>query len=92
MEYRDSSYLPWANEMHAVLADEEGHYGNGIENLREFARDQDLLAAFQRTYSSMLPVTVKRAVGRPIGKDNDYCIALRLKRHATEQVVNRYPK
>src|SRR5262252_7048629 len=25
MEYRDSSYRPWAEEMGAVLADEEGH-------------------------------------------------------------------
>jgi 1,2-phenylacetyl-CoA epoxidase catalytic subunit len=90
MEYRDSSYLPWAREMDAVLADEEGHYGNGVENLREFARDKDLFAEFQRLYVRMLPVTVKRAFGRPNGADNDYCVAVGLKRHTTEQVVNRY--
>jgi hypothetical protein len=38
----------------------------------------------------MLPVTVKRAFGRPTGADNDYCIKVGLKRHTTEQVVNRY--
>jgi 1,2-phenylacetyl-CoA epoxidase catalytic subunit len=92
MEYRDSSYLPWAEEMGAVLADEEGHYGNGVENLREFARDDKVFAEFQRAYLAMLPVTVKRAFGRPVGADNDYCVEVGLKRHTTEQVVNRYLK
>jgi 1,2-phenylacetyl-CoA epoxidase catalytic subunit len=90
MEYRNSSYLPWAREMDAVLADEEGHYANGVENLLEFARNKDLFAQFQRLYLRMLPVTVKRAFGRPNGADNDYCVGVGLKRHTTEQVVNRY--
>jgi len=90
MEYRDSSYRPWAEEMKSVLEDEEGHYGNGVENLREFARDKKIFAEFQRTYFNMLPVTVKRAFGRPSGPDNDYCVKVGLKRHTTEQVVNRY--
>lgn len=90
MEYRDSSYRPWAEEMGSVLEDEEGHYGNGVENLREFARDKKVFAEFQRTYYGMLPVTVKRAFGRPSGADNDYCVKVGLKRHTTEQVVNRY--
>jgi len=90
MEYRDSSYLPWAEEMHAVLADEEGHYENGVENLREFARDREVFAQFQLVYRDLLPVTVKRAFGRPAGADNDYCVAVGLKRRTTEQVVNRY--
>ncbi len=90
MEYRDSTYRPWADEMVSVLADEEGHYGNGVENLREFARDPKVFAEFQRTYYGMLPVTVKRAFGRPAGPDNDYCVEVGLKRHSTEQVVNRY--
>jgi 1,2-phenylacetyl-CoA epoxidase catalytic subunit len=90
MEYRDSSYRPWAEQMEAVLADEEGHYGNGVENLREFARDKKVFAEFQRTYFAMLPVTIKRAFGRPTGADNDYCVKVGLKRHTTEQVVNRY--
>lgn len=90
MEYRQSSYLPWAEAMGSVLADEEGHYGNGVENLREFARSPSLFAEFQRVYNGMLPVTVKRAFGRPFGADNDYCVAVGLKRHTTEQVVNRY--
>ena len=90
MEYRDSSYRPWAEEMKSVLEDEEGHYGNGVENLREFARDKKIFAEFQRTYFNMLPVTVKRAFGRPSGPDNDYCVKVGLKRHTTEQVLNRY--
>ena len=85
-----SSYVPWASEMDEVLADEEGHYGNGVENLREFARDEEIFAEFQRIYLGMLPVTVKRAFGRPSGADNDYCVAVGLKQHTTEQVVNRY--
>ncbi len=73
-----------------MLADEEGHYGNGVENLREFARDPQVFAQFQRVYALMLPVTVKRAFGRPAGGDNDYCVAVGLKRHTTEEVVNNY--
>jgi 1,2-phenylacetyl-CoA epoxidase catalytic subunit len=90
MEYRESSYLPWAREMDAVLADEEGHYGNGVDSLRAFARDETVFAEFQQVYRFMLPVTVKRAFGRPGGADNDYCVEVGLKRHTTEQVVNRY--
>ncbi len=90
MEYRDSSYEPWAKEMDSVLRDEEGHYGNGVENLREFSRDPVKFAEFQRLYNQMLPVTIKRAFGRPTGPDNDYCVKVGLKRHSTEQVVNRY--
>jgi 1,2-phenylacetyl-CoA epoxidase catalytic subunit len=92
MEYRESSYRPWAEDMGPVLEDEEGHYGNGVQNLREFARDPKTFAEFQRVYFQMLPVTVKRAFGRPLGPDNDYCIKVGLKRHTTEQVVNRYLK
>jgi 1,2-phenylacetyl-CoA epoxidase catalytic subunit len=90
MEYRESSYRPWAEDMGVVLEDEEGHYGNGVQNLREFARDPKTFAEFQRVYFQMLPVTVKRAFGRPLGPDNDYCVKVGLKRHTTEQVVNRY--
>lgn len=90
MEYEQSSYRPWAEQMREVLEDEEGHYGNGVENLREFARNPKVFAEFQSLYFRMLPVTVKRAFGRPTGPDNDYCIKVGLKRHTTEQVVNRY--
>jgi hypothetical protein len=90
MEYRDSSYRPWAEQMGPVLEDEEGHYGNGVQNLREFARSPKTFAEFQQVYFDMLPVTVKRAFGRPLGPDNDFCIRTGLKRHTTEQVVNRY--
>jgi 1,2-phenylacetyl-CoA epoxidase catalytic subunit len=90
MEYRESSYRPWAEQMDAVLEDEEGHYGNGVENLREFTRDPKKFEEFQKVYFGMLPVTVKRAFGRPTGPDNDYCVKVGLKRHTTEQVLNRY--
>jgi 1,2-phenylacetyl-CoA epoxidase catalytic subunit len=90
MEYRDSSYRPWAEQMDAVLEDEEGHYGNGVENLREFTRDPKQFEEFQRVYFKMLPVTVKRAFGRPTGPDNEYCVKVGLKGNTTEQVLNRY--
>ena len=90
MEYRESSYRPWAEQMGPVLEDEEGHYGNGVQNLRTFAGDPERLAEFQRVYDAMLPVTVKRAFGRPLGRENEYCVETGLKRHTTEQVVNRY--
>jgi ring-1,2-phenylacetyl-CoA epoxidase subunit PaaA len=90
MEYQHSSYRPWAEQMAAVLADEQGHYQNGVENLREFSRDAQLFGRFGEVYRQMLPVTIKRAFGRPNGTDNDYCVRVGLKRHTTEQIVNRY--
>jgi len=90
MEYMESSYRPWAEQMGEVLEDEEGHYSNGVANLMEFARDPKVFKEFQDLYFRMLPVTIKRAFGRPTGPDNDYCVKVGLKRHTTEQVVNRY--
>jgi len=90
MEYMESSYRPWAEQMGEVLEDEAGHYSNGVANLMEFARDPKVFKEFQDLYFRMLPVTIKRAFGRPTGPDNDYCVKVGLKRHTTEQVVNRY--
>ena len=90
MGYRESSYLPWAEKMVVVLEDEEEHYENGVENLREFSAIPEQLAKFQRVYNNMLPVTLKRAFGRPDGPDNEFCLRTGLKRHSTEDVINRY--
>ena len=90
MEYRQSSYTPWADKMGVVLADEEEHYENGVDNLRAFAADPEQLARFQSVYNNMLPVAVKRAFGRPHGADNDFCLSTGLKRHSTAAVINRY--
>jgi 1,2-phenylacetyl-CoA epoxidase catalytic subunit len=90
MEYRKSSYAPWATSMGVVLDDEEEHYENGVENLRAFAKDPARLAEFQKVFDGLLPVTLKRAFGRPDGADNEFCLATGLKRHSTEQVINRY--
>ena len=90
MEYRESSYLPWAEKMVVVLEDEEEHYENGVENLREFSSVPERLAEFQSVYNDMLPVTLKRAFGRPDGPDNEFCLRTGLKRHSTEDVINRY--
>ena len=38
----------------------------------------------------MLPVALKRAFGRPDGRDNEFCLRTGLKRHSTEDVINRY--
>ena len=90
MGYRESSYLPWAEKMVVVLEDEEEHYENGVENLREFSVVPEQLAKFQRVYNNMLPITLKRAFGRPDGPDNEFCLRTGLKRHSTEDVINRY--
>ncbi len=90
MGYRESSYLPWAEKMVVVLEDEEEHYENGVENLREFSAVPEQLAKFQRVYNNMLPVTLKRAFGRPDGPDHEFCLRTGLKRHSTEDVINRY--
>ena len=56
MEYRESSYLPWAEKMVVVLEDEEEHYKNGVENLREFSSVPEQLETFQSIYNDMLPI------------------------------------
>lgn len=90
MEYRQSSYRPWAEKMGVVLDDEEEHYENGVDNLRAYAKDKDQLQRFQHVFNCMLPITVKRAFGRPHGSDNEFCLRTGLKRATTEQVINRY--
>ena len=90
MEYRQSSYVPWADSQEEVLADEEDHYDNGVENLKEFAKDPEKLAEFQKVFDRVLPNCVKRAFGRLEGPDNDFCLDTGLKRNKTEAIVNRY--
>ena len=90
MEYAKSSYRPWAEKMGVVLADEEEHYGNGVNNLREFAKDSAQLAHFQEVFNGLLPNAIKRCFGRPEGLDNDFCLTHGLKRNSTEEVINRY--
>jgi len=76
--------------MVVVLEDEEEHYENGVENLREFSVVPEQLAKFQRVYNNMLPVALKRAFSRPDGPDHEFCLRTGLKRHSTEDVINRY--
>ena len=90
MEYEKSSYVPWAEKMVEVLADEEGHYDNGVESLRQFANDEENFGEFQRVFNDLLPNTIKAAFGRPLGPDNDFCLAHGLKRNTSEEVLNRY--
>jgi hypothetical protein len=72
------------------LEDEEEHYKNGVENLRHFSSVPEKLRTFQSIYNDMLPITLKRAFGRPDGPDNEFCLRTGLKRHSTEDVINRY--
>ena len=90
MEYRESSYVPWAESQEEVLADEEDHYDNGVENLKQFAKDPKKLAEFQEVFDRVMPNCVKRAFGRLEGPDNDFCLEHGLKRNRTEDIVNRY--
>ena len=90
MEYRRSSYIPWADSQEVVLADEEDHYDNGVENLKQFAKDPEQLAEFQEVFDRVLPNCIKRAFGRLTGEDNEFCLANGLKRNSTEAIVNRY--
>ena len=90
MEYRESSYVPWADSQEVVLADEEDHYDNGVENLKRFAEDPEKLAEFQAVFDRVLPNCVKRAFGRLAGPENAFCLRTGLKRNRTEDIVNRY--
>ena len=85
-----SSYIPWADSQEIVLADEEDHYDNGVENLKQFAKDPEQLAEFQQVFNRVLPNCIKRAFGRLEGADNERCLATGLKRNPTEAIVNRY--
>jgi 1,2-phenylacetyl-CoA epoxidase catalytic subunit len=90
IEYQKCNYRPWAEKMDEVLADEEAHYDNGVENLRQFAKDPKLFAEFQEVFNGLLPNAVKRCFGRPEGADNDFCLQHGLKTATTEEVINRY--
>ena len=90
MEYRESSFVPWADSQEIVLADEEDHYDSGVENLKEIATDPEKLRAFQEIFDRLLPITVKRAFGRLAGPENEFCLNTGLKRNDTETIVNRY--
>ena len=90
MEYRESSYVPWADSQEEVLADEEDHYDNGVENLKQFAKDPEKLRQFQEVFNRVLPNCVKRAFGRLAGPENEFCLKTGLKRNRTEDIVNRY--
>lgn len=92
MEYRQSSYGPWADSQEEVLEDEEDHYDNGVENLKQFAKDPKKLAEFQKVFDRVMPNCVKRAFGRLEGPDNEFCLKHGLKRNTTEAIVNRYLK
>ncbi|MEC7488836.1 MAG: Phenylacetic acid catabolic protein [Pseudomonadota bacterium] len=90
MEYRQSSYLPWGDSQEEVLEDEEDHYDNGVENMKQFASDPVSLAEFQEVFDRVLPNCLKRAFGRLEGPDNSFCLEHGLKRNKTENIVNRY--
>ena len=90
MEYRESSYIPWGESQEEVLEDEEDHYDNGVENLKQFAKDPEKLAEFQAVFDRVMPNCLKRAFGRLEGPDNDFCLQHGLKRNKTEDIVNRY--
>jgi 1,2-phenylacetyl-CoA epoxidase catalytic subunit len=90
MEYRQSSYEPWATRMEIVLEDEEEHYGSGVEVIARICRDPDRRRDFQARFDRLLPVTLKRAFGRPDGPDNEYCLKTGLKRAHTYEIQARY--
>jgi len=90
MEYRQSSYIPWADSQEVVLADEEEHYGAGVQVLKELAKDPAKFAKFKVSFNRVLPNAFKRAFGRPGNAENQYCLDVGLKRHTHEQILNRY--
>ena len=90
MEYRESSYIPWGESQEEVLEDEEDHYDNGVENLKQFAKEPEKLAEFQKIFDRVLPNCLKRAFGRLEVADNDFCLQHGLKRNKTEDIINRY--
>ena len=90
MEYSDSSYIPWGASQEEVVADEEDHYDNGVENLKQFAKDREKLAEFEEVFDRVMPNCLKRAFGRLEGPDNEFCLQHGLKQNKTEDIVNRY--
>lgn len=90
MQYRESSYEPWATKMGKVLEDEEEHYGSGIESLSALTRDPEIRARAQTIIDRLLPVSVKRAFGRPDATDNEYCLKTGLKRDSAHTIQAAY--
>lgn len=90
MQYRQSSYEPWAKKMGQVLEDEEEHYGSGIESLAALSADPATRDRAQGIIDRLLPVSVKRAFGRPDAADNEYCLKAGLKRDSTHQIQAAY--
>lgn len=90
MNYADNSYRPWAGAMGYVLEDEEDHYGSGVESMKELTKDEAVKARVEQIIQVLLPVTVKRAFGRPDAEDNEYCHAVGLKPRKTDEVVSGY--
>lgn len=90
MQYRKSSYRPWAESQAEVLADEEEHYDSGVAALKAFAKDPKKFARFRESFNRVLPNAVKRAFGRPGAKENQYCVEVGLKRDSHEKILNSY--
>ena len=90
MQYRQSSYEPWAEKMTQVLEDEEEHYGSGIESLAALTRDPAIRERAQGIIDRLLPISVKRAFGRPDAGDNEYCLKAGLKWDSTQQIQAAY--
>ena len=86
MEAMSPRFGDWLIQMTRASASEtrSGHFGH-----RTTSRICHL-AEFQEVFDQMLPNAVKRAFGRPGGADNEFCLKTGLKRHTTEEVVNRY--
>ena len=90
MEYRQSSYEPWARSMGYVLEDEEEHYGSGLKAVHDLCADPTVRAIFQQIFDHLLPITIRRAFGRPESDDNEFCLRTGLKRASTYDVQARY--
>ena len=61
-----------------------------VENIREFSAAPKQLVEIQQIYNNILSVTLKREFSRHDGPDHEFCLRTGLKRHSTEDVINRY--
>jgi 1,2-phenylacetyl-CoA epoxidase catalytic subunit len=91
-EYRDNSYAPWAEVMEGVLADEAGEGGHldaGAEMIEKLCQNPEQRRRLQPLLNLFLPGAV-RLMGTPGKAENDYCVAVALKRRGAAEVQHDF--
>ena len=89
MEYRQSSYVPWGESQEEVLEDEKTITAIESKTLNSSQRTLNVHACRKFLIASCK--LQKTSLRRLEGPDNEFCLQHGLKRHTTEEIINRLP-